>query len=282
MLLGRFRQSLQVPCANICTPLLLLTLDVVSAFQVKEVESRRILKEVVESPTVVYTSKFSFHINSTFYAKSKQPFSMRQDVFSDANCSNPAPSSTDSPNPIVANMNECIKVPSSGPLTNYYKPMSCFSGGKAEVYLYSDASCSGNVGQISIETDKCIQSEKGWMRITCTPAADFGAFEGTIQNVTDSIISALETSLLLPKGALFSIPSDYQFSLPKLLSNQSDGFVVVERSMLLFSMNTTAPASIVPSAIYSHVVNSFRASARTDEIRNLVTPATLSVSQYSR
>ena len=227
----------------------------------------------------MYTSIFSFLVNSSFYAKSIQPLAIRQEIFMDANCTTLAASSSDFPNPIVANLNECMKISSSGPVTVYYKSTSCVSGGKAEGFLFTDSACSVNAGQqISTDTDKCIPSEKGGFQVTCNSAADPGAFEEIIQNVTDSIIYAFEKSFLLPKGALFSILSDYQITLPKFLFNQS---VVVERSLLLFSMNATARTSLGEmNAFYSHAVNSFRSNTRNDEIRNLVTPATLSVRPF--
>jgi hypothetical protein len=88
-------------------------------------------------------------------------------VFSDGACATPVASSLDSPNPLVAYLNQCIK---STTTTYYYKPTSCVIGGKVEGIVYTDSACMVRVveGVISADTDKCVPSANGrFEKVTC-------------------------------------------------------------------------------------------------------------------
>ena len=286
MLLGLFRPIPQVSCIQSSALIfLLLTPECVTAFQVKELDSRRILNEVVNGPTAVYLSRFSFLMNLSFHSSFVPRHTVRWTRYRDASCTTTVSSTTGNPNPEVATLNECKEIYGE----NFYqKVTSCVSGGKAQGSMFTDSTCSASVtgSSFEVEVDKCILTENGGSgKLTCDVGSDPAAFvmqnvtdsKEIIQNVTDSIVHAFEKSLLLQKGALLSIPSDYQITSSKLLSNQSGVFVVFERNLLLFSLNNTAPAFLDVNALISHAVSFFRLNARSTQIQNLVSPATLMV-----
>ncbi len=97
-------------------------------------------------------------------------------VYSDAACVTPAASSSELSNPFVAYLNECTKVSSTGPVTVYYKPTSCVSGGNAEISAFTDSSCTVPIsGGYIVETHKCLLSQNGGsQKITCAslPSVD--------------------------------------------------------------------------------------------------------------
>jgi hypothetical protein len=267
-------------CANVCTYLLFTLL---AAFQVQQLDSRDILNAAVNGPTAVYSARFSLAINSSFYTNFTSRTAISRASFIDSSCATLAPSTPDLPNPFVANLNQCLKAPSSGNVTNFYKFTSCMIGGKVEGIEFKDSACTLKIEEriVSNATDRCEPSaDGGFEKFSCILVPngdDRGAFDEIMQNVTDSILHAFEASLLLKKGASFALPSDDYISAPKNLSARRDAPVVFERSVLLFSLNTTANASLDINTLISHAVIFFRSNARTAEIRNLVSPTTFTV-----
>jgi hypothetical protein len=104
-----------------------------------------------------------------------------------------------------------------------------------------------------------------------------GVFGEIMQNVTDSITHALETTLSLQRSAFFYIPSDYQIASSNNPLGQSNGYVVFERSLLFVVLNATTQPLPDGHALTSNAMNFFRSNARTSEIRNLVSSATFTV-----
>ena len=257
--------------------------DLLAAFQLKELDSRRVLKEIVDGPTAVYPSKFSLVLDSSFYANFTSPTAIEVTSYVDAACSTPAASTSYLPNPLVANLNKCNKL--SFPIyTVYYKPISCVIGGKFEGIMYTDSACTVRAvveGVTSADTGKCVPAENGrFEKVTCASmsmAEDRGVFGEIMQNVTDSITHAFETTLFLRKSAFFYIPSDYQITSSNNPLGQSNGYVVFERSLLFVVLNATTQPLPDGHALTSNAMNFFRSNARTSEIRNLVSSATFTV-----
>jgi hypothetical protein len=110
-------------------------------------------------------------------ATSTSPTAVVLTVFSDGACATPVASIFDSPNPIVAYLDQCIK---STNTTYYYKPTSCVMGGKFERIVYTDSACTVRAVEeiISADTDKCVPSANGrFEKFTCAivPMADNSA-----------------------------------------------------------------------------------------------------------
>jgi hypothetical protein len=258
---------------------MLISPDLLAAFQLKDLDSRRILKEIVDGPTAVYSSRFSLVVDSSFYANFTSATAVDVTSYVDAACATPATSTSESPNPLVIKFNQCNKISTSNDIV-YYKPTSCVVGGKVEGIVYTDSACTDRAVVESVsstDTGKCLNAANGrFEKVTCAfmPfAEDQGVLGNILQNVTDSIIHAFESTLSLQKGALFHVRSDHQITA----SNQSNGQIVFERKLLLFSLNSTTPPMLDGNVLTSNAVNFFRSNARTSEIRNLVSSATFTV-----
>jgi hypothetical protein len=170
-----------------------LTPDFVTAFQIQELDSRTILKEVVNSPTAFFPLRLSFLMNASFYANHVQPLAVMHANYNDATCTTSSASSADSPNPLVANLGQCTKLSSKGPVILYYKPVSCLSG-KAEGRLFADAACAVPIhgaGVMSTETDKCLPSAGGgFEKVTCA----FGPMANQTATSREPVVQKLSFS----------------------------------------------------------------------------------------
>jgi hypothetical protein len=90
--------------------------------------------------------------------------------FIDSSCATLAPSTTDLPNPFVYYLNQCLKVPNSGNVTYFYKPISCMIGGKVEGIVFNDSACTLKVreGYVTNATDRCEPSAfGGFEKVSC-------------------------------------------------------------------------------------------------------------------
>ncbi len=89
--------------------------------------------------------------------------------YTDAACKTATATSTDSPNPFVANLNECAKYGSFGGVTIYVKATIC-AAGKVTSARYGDSACAVKIplsDDIS-DTDKCTPAGSGSSMITCS------------------------------------------------------------------------------------------------------------------
>ena len=93
--------------------------------------------------------------------------------YNDLTCSTPTATTSSSPNPVVINLNGCLKI--VGRDSEYQKISSCTPNGKLSVALYTDSACSNKIkdSDEEINTNKCIPDLiKGNSKLaTCDPAS---------------------------------------------------------------------------------------------------------------